>query len=125
MKVPDVGPKVAKRIRDFLDEQHNVDVIEQLQTLGVHWQNVEPEQIAKDGPLTGKTFVITGTLPGITRDDAKALVLKHGGKVIGGVSSKTSYLLAGDKAGSKLSKAEELGVETLDEAAFLELLSRS
>ena len=122
LKVPDVGPKVAKRIRDFLDEQHNVDVIEQLQTLGVHWQNVEPEQISKDGPLTGKTFVITGTLPGITRDDAKALVLKHGGKVTGGVSSKTSYLLAGDKAGSKLAKAESLGIDVLDFDAFQRLI---
>ncbi len=122
LKVPDVGPKVAKRIRDFLDEQHNLDVIEQLQVLGVHWQDVEPTQTEEDGPLTGKTFVITGTLPGITRDDAKALVLKHGGKVTGSVSSKTSYLLAGDKAGSKLAKAESLGIDVLDMAAFRRLI---
>ncbi len=114
LKVPDVGPKVAKRIRDFLDEQHNLDVIDQLQQLGVHWQDVEPSQSAEDGPLAGKTFVITGTLPGMTRDDAKALIQKEGGKVTGSVSSKTSYLLAGEKAGSKLAKAEKLGVNVLD-----------
>ncbi|MDJ0750995.1 MAG: NAD-dependent DNA ligase LigA [Woeseiaceae bacterium] len=120
--VPDVGPKVAKRIRDFLDEQHNLDVIKELQLLGVHWQDVEPMQTDKEGPLTGKTFVITGTLPGMTRDDAKAMILKHGGKVTGSVSTKTSYLLAGDKAGSKLAKAESLGIEVLDMDAFRRLI---
>ncbi len=122
LQVPDVGPKVAKRIRDFLDEQHNLDVINQLQDLGVQWQDVEPAQAAEDGPLTGKTFVITGTLPGMTRDDAKALILKHGGKVTGSVSSKTSYLLAGEKAGSKLAKAETLGVDVLDLDALQRLI---
>jgi len=114
VKVPDVGPVVANRIRDFLDEEHNIEVIQQLQELGVHWDDRDPMQVAEDGPLTGKTFVITGTLPGITRDEAKALIQKEGGKVTGSVSKKTSYLLAGEKAGSKLTKAQNLGVEVLD-----------
>ncbi len=114
LKVPDVGPKVAARIREFLREQHNLDVINELQELGVHWQDIQPTQAAEDGPLVGKTFVITGTLPGMTRDEAKALIQQAGGKVTGSVSSKTSYLLAGEKAGSKLAKAEKLGVDVLD-----------
>jgi len=122
VKVPDVGPVVARRIRDFLDEEHNLEVIGQLQELGVHWSDTDPTQVAEDGPLTGKTFVITGTLPDMTRDEAKALIQKQGGKVTGSVSSKTSYLLAGDNAGSKLEKAEKLGVEVLDLDALRRLL---
>ena len=114
VKVPDVGPVVAKRIREFLREEHNLDVIRQLQDHGVHWQDTDPTMVAEAGPFTGKTFVITGTLPGITRDEAKALIQKNGGKVTGTVSSKTSYLLAGEKAGSKLTKAQQLEVEVLD-----------
>ncbi len=114
VKVPDVGPIVAKRIREFLREEHNLEVIRQLQDHGVHWQDTDPTMVAEAGPFTGKTFVITGTLPGITRDEAKALIQKNGGKVTGTVSSKTSYLLAGEKAGSKLTKAQQLEVEVLD-----------
>lgn len=114
LKVPDVGPVVAKRIRDFLDEEHNLGVIGELQELGVQWADTDPMQAAEDGKLTGKTFVITGTLPGMTRDDAKALIQKEGGKVTGSVSKKTSYLLAGEKAGSKLTRAQSLNVEVLD-----------
>ena len=122
LKVPDVGPKVARRIRDFLDEQHNLDVIDQLQRLGVQWQDIEPTHAAEDGPLVGKTFVITGTLPGMTRDDAKALILREGGQVTGSVSGKTSFLLAGENAGSKLAKAEQLGIEVLDMDALQRLI---
>jgi DNA ligase (NAD+) len=114
LKVPDVGPVVAQRIRDFLDEQHNLDVIGELAELGVHWQDTDPAQAAEDGPLSDMTFVITGTLPDMTRDEAKALILAKGGKVTGSVSGKTSYLLAGEKAGSKLTKAQELGVDVID-----------
>ena len=114
VKVPDVGPIVAKRIREFLREEHNLEVIRQLQDHGVHWQDTDPSMVAEEGPFTGKTFVITGTLPGITRDEAKALIQKNGGKVTGTVSRKTSYLLAGEKAGSKLTKAQQLEVEVLD-----------
>jgi DNA ligase (NAD+) len=122
VKVPDVGPVVAKRIRDFLDETHNLEVIQQLQDHGVHWEDTDPLQIDEDGPFTGKTFVITGTLPGMTRDEAKALIQKEGGKVTGSVSRKTSYLLAGDNAGSKLTKAQALDVEVLDLDGLMALL---
>jgi DNA ligase (NAD+) len=120
--VPDVGPVVARRIRDFLDEDHNLEVIARLQALGVHWDDSEPMQVAEDGKLTGKTFVITGTLPGMTRDEAKDLILKEGGKVTGSVSKKTSYLLAGENAGSKLTKAHSLEVEVLDLDGLQDLL---
>lgn len=114
VKTPDVGPVVAKRIRDFLDEEHNLDVILRIQELGVHWPDTDPVQMSEDGAFAGKTFVITGTLPGITRDEAKALIQKEGGKVTGSVSKKTSYLLAGEKAGSKLTKAKQLEITVLD-----------
>ena len=124
VKVPDVGPVVAARIRDFLDEEHNLEVIDRLQQLGVHWEDTDPAQAAEDGPLTGMTFVITGTLADTTRDEAKALILKEGGKVTGSVSKKTSYLLAGEKAGSKLVKARELGVEIIGLDELMALIKR-
>ena len=122
-KVPDVGPVVAARVRNFFDEQHNLDVIDRLQTLGVHWADTEPIKIAEDGPLTGKTFVITGTLPSMTRDEAKGLIQQQGGKVTGSISNKTDFLLAGAKAGSKLSKAQSLDITVLDEAGLLDLIA--
>ena len=123
IKVPDVGPVVAQRVRNFLEEQHNVDVIERLQKSGVRWPDSQPLNMAEEGPLSGKTFVITGTLPTMTRDEAKALIQQVGGKVTGSVSSKTDFLVAGEKAGSKLAKAQELEVTVLDEAALLELMA--
>lgn len=120
--VPDVGPIVAARIRSFANEQHNIDVIAMLRELGVSWPESEPVMPAADGALAGKTFVITGTLPSMTRDEAKEKIQEAGGKVTGSISGKTDYLLAGEKAGSKLAKAENLGVEVLDEAAFLALI---
>ena len=122
-KVPDVGPVVAKRVHSFFDEQHNLDVIERLQSLGVHWTDSEPMKIAEDGPLSGKTFVITGTLPTMTRDEAKSLIQKEGGKVTGSVSSKTDFLVAGEKAGSKLVKAQKLEVSVLDEDGLRKLIA--
>jgi DNA ligase (NAD+) len=123
MKVPDVGPVVAARIRDFLDEEHNLQIITRLQELGVHWKDEDPMQAAEDGPLSGKSFVITGTLPGMTRDEAKVLIQSNGGKVTGSVSSKTSYLLAGEKAGSKLAKAQKLDVRVIDTDGLMALIS--
>jgi len=122
VKVPDVGPVVAQRIRDFLDEEHNLEVVRQLQDLGVHWEDSDPMQVAEDGPLTGKTFVITGTLPDMTRDDARALIQQEGGKVTGSISKKTSFLLAGEKAGSKLTKAQNLDVQVIDLDGLMALL---
>jgi DNA ligase (NAD+) len=123
LEVPDVGPVVAHRIRAFLDEEHNREVIRRLQESGVRWAESEPRKVATDGPLSGKTFVLTGTLSDMTRDEAKALIQAQGGKVTGSVSRQTDYVVFGEKAGSKLTKARTLGVETLDETAFHDLLS--
>ena len=120
--VPDVGPVVASRVRGFFEEQHNLDVIDQLRQLGVHWDEAEPTQVAAEGPLLGKTFVITGTLPTMTRDEAKSMIQRHGGKVTGSVSGKTNFLVAGENAGSKLAKAQSLGVTVLDEEGLSSLL---
>ena len=120
--VADVGPIVASRIRSFFDEPHNLDVIQQLRQSGVVWTETEPQASPADGPLSGKTFVLTGTLAEMTRDDAKVLIQKRGGKVTGSVSKKTDYVVYGEKAGSKLTKAQSLGVDTLDEAEFLNLI---
>ena len=124
LQVPDVGPVVATRIRDFLDEEHNLQVIGRLQELGVHWDDSDPMRVAEDGALSGKTFVITGTLPDMTRDEAKALIQNNGGKVTGSVSAKTSYLLAGEKAGSKLAKAQKLDVDVIDLDQLFKLIGR-
>ncbi|HEX7047208.1 MAG TPA: NAD-dependent DNA ligase LigA [Gammaproteobacteria bacterium] len=120
--VPDVGPKVARRIHEFLDEAHNRNVIDDLQEMGVHWEEVKG---AGGGPkpLDGKTFVLTGSLESMTRDDAKDRITSLGGKVTGSVSKKTDYVVVGADAGSKLAKAEALGVKTLDEKEFLSLLN--
>jgi DNA ligase (NAD+) len=121
-QVPDVGPIVARRIVDFFAEEHNLEVIAALRERGVHWEEGDPAPIAADGPLDGKTFVLTGTLSAMTRDEAKAKIIALGGKVTGSVSGKTDYVVFGEKAGSKLAKAEKLGVETLDETAFAALI---
>lgn len=120
--VPDVGPIVASRIRAFFAEQRNQDVVDSLRNAGIRWPESEPVAVEGDGAAHGLTFVITGTLPGMSRDDAKKLIQAQGGKVTGSVSGKTSYLVAGDKAGSKLAKATELGVEVIDEQQLLKLL---
>ncbi|HQU87083.1 MAG TPA: NAD-dependent DNA ligase LigA [Denitromonas sp.] len=119
--VPDVGPIVAKCIVEFIAEPHNREVIAQLRAAGIHWQEHAPA-LAASGPLAGKTLVITGTLPSLSRDEARALIEAAGGKVAGSVSKKTDYLVAGEAAGSKLTKAESLGVTVLDEAALHALL---
>ncbi len=121
--VTDVGPVVAARIKAFFEEQHNLDVIARLQEYGVEWAESDPEIVAENGPLRGKTFVITGVLPNLTRDDAKDLIQNAGGRVTGSVSSKTDYLVAGEKAGSKLIKAEKLKVSILDEDALRSLIA--
>ncbi|WP_293372913.1 NAD-dependent DNA ligase LigA [Nevskia sp.] len=124
--VPDVGPTVAASIAHFFAEPRNRDVIAQLVRAtdeggaGIHWP---APKAAAEGVLTGKTFVITGTLPGMSRDEASALIEANGGKCTGSVSAKTDYLLAGEAAGSKLAKAEKLGVPVLDLAALKDLLA--
>ena len=123
--VSDVGPIVALRIRAFFDETHNLDVIKALQEYGVHWEESEPQRNPSDGPLAGKTFVLTGTMSSMTRDEAKQKIQACGGKVTGSVSKKTSFIVNGEKPGSKLQKAQNLGVETLDESALVALLRNS
>ena len=108
-QVPDVGPVVAQSIVDFFAEAHNREVVSALIAAGVNWPAIEINAQV-EGPFTGKTFVLTGTLPTLSRDEAAALIVKAGGKVTGSVSKKTSVVVAGAEAGSKLTKAEELGV---------------
>ncbi|WP_342617675.1 NAD-dependent DNA ligase LigA [Rhodoferax sp. GW822-FHT02A01] len=121
LQVSDVGPIVAKSIRTFFDQAHNREVVEQLRACGIHWEEGAPTSDTPK-PLAGKTFVLTGTLPTLGRDAAKDLIEAAGGKVSGSVSKKTHFVVAGTEAGSKLDKANELGVTVLDEAALLEML---
>lgn len=120
LTVKDVGPVVADSIVSFMEEAHNREVIEQLLASGMQL-SVEEKIIS--AAIAGKTFVLTGTFPTMTRDEAKDLLEKAGGKVAGSVSKKTDYVVAGSDAGSKLTKAEELGIPIIDEAAMLKLLS--
>ena len=122
LQVSDVGPTVAQSIRTFFDQAHNREVVEQLKACGVHWK----EGVASAGaslPLTGQTFVLTGTLQTMGRDEAQAKLEMLGAKVSGSVSKKTHAVVAGAEAGSKLEKAQSLGVTVLDESAFQELLA--
>ncbi len=121
LEVNDVGPTVAQSIRTFFDQTHNREVVEQLRACGIHWPALEAASDAPK-PLAGLTFVITGTLPTLGRDAAKDLIEAAGAKVSGSVSKKTSYVLAGSEAGSKLDRARELGVAVIDEAALRQML---
>jgi DNA ligase (NAD+) len=123
LEVADIGPVVASRINAFFSEAHNLDVIASLRSSGVQWQETQAGAVKSDGPLKGKTFVLTGTLSTMTRDQAKDRIQSYGGKVTGSVSKKTDFVVFGEKAGSKLEKAESLGVDTLDENAFDTLLN--
>ena len=121
LMVNDVGPVVADSIVSFMSEPHNREVIEQLLASGIEFQK---EERATSVDLSGKTFVLTGTLPTLSRDQAKELLEAAGAKVAGSVSQKTSFVVAGSEAGSKLDKAAELGIPILDEVALLKLLGR-
>ena len=125
LAVRDVGPVVARSIRTFFDQPHNREVVEQLRAAGVTWTEHEPSAAADAAslPLFGKTLVLTGTLPTLSREEAKALIEEAGGKVAGSVSKKTHYVVAGEEAGSKLEKAQTLGVPILDEAGLQALLA--
>jgi DNA ligase (NAD+) len=115
-----IGPEVAASVRLFFDQQVNRAMVERLRSEGVVMEGALRERNA--GPLTGKTFVLTGTLPSLTRDAASALITARGGKVAGSVSKKTDYVIAGDDAGSKLAKARELGIAILDEEGLRSLV---
>lgn len=121
-KVSDVGPVVAEHVAHFFQQKHNCDVIAALIAAGIKWEAIKT---ATNLPLSGLTFVLTGTLPTLSRDEAKELLEKAGAKVAGSVSKKTSYVVAGEDAGSKLSKAEALNVPIIDEAALLTMLNQT
>ena len=120
-EVPDVGPVVAREIATFFDQKHNREVIDKLRRHGIEPPEVEVKRAA-ELPLQGQTWVLTGTLESLTRDEAKERLTALGAKVTGSVSKKTDYVVAGSEAGSKLDKAERLGVAVLDEDAFLKRL---
>jgi len=124
VQVNDVGPVVAEAIHTFFAQPHNREVVEQLRACGLHWEEREGGAPAEPAAqhLAGKTVVLTGTLPTLGRDEAKDLLEAAGAKVAGSVSKKTSYVVAGADAGSKLAKAQELGVPVLDEDGMRALL---
>lgn len=122
VEVEDVGPIVAHHIHTFFRQPHNLEVIEKLQQAGVNWPDVEVVEVGEQ-PLAGQTFVLTGTLSQMNRNEAKEKLMALGAKVSGSVSKKTSVVVAGEAAGSKLTKAEQLGVEVWDEQRMLELFN--
>jgi len=119
-QVPDVGPIVASYIEHFFKQAHNIETIDALKDRGLHWLDVEVD--VREQPLEGLTYVLTGTLETMARDQAKALLQQLGAKVSGSVSKKTHCVVAGPGAGSKLKKAEELGLDVIDEAGLAALL---
>ncbi len=124
LDVPDIGPIVAENLMTFFKQPHNLEVVEQLKSTGIHWPEIKKKS-ADELPLVGKTFVVTGTLESMGRNDAKAALQELGAKVAGSVSKKTDYVVVGENAGSKADKAAELGVSILDEEALLKLLKSS
>jgi DNA ligase (NAD+) len=122
MEAPDVGPIVADSIAGFFREGHNREVIEQLRAAGVRWKEGAPARAGASGPFAGKIVVLTGTLPTMTREEAKERIEAAGGKVTGSVSKKTDFVVAGTDAGSKLDRAQELGIAVLDEEKFRQML---
>lgn len=125
IELRDIGPKVAEQVVAAFGNPELIELLDELEALGVNTSRLESEKrktVAEDAPLAGKTVVFTGKLTKFTRDEAKELAATAGGKAVGSVSSKLSYLVAGEKAGSKLKKAQDLGVEVLTEEQFLELI---
>jgi DNA ligase (NAD+) len=121
-RVPDVGPVVAKNVAAYFQDAENSSIVDRLLAGGIAWPALP--LMHPDAELTGKTIVLTGTLQGMTREAAAEAVVRLGGKVSSSVSKRTHYVVAGAEAGSKLKKAEQLGIAVLDEAAFLKLLNR-
>jgi DNA ligase (NAD+) len=120
-QIPGIGPKLAQSVADWFTRRPNRQVIEKLKLAGVRTEAEAVEPVGPQ-PLAGLTFVMTGTLPTMSREQAKAAIEAAGGRVTGSVSGKTDYLLAGERAGSKLAKAEKLGVPVIDEAALRQMV---
>src|SRR5260221_13602004 len=121
-RVPDVGPVGAKIVAAYFRDSDNASIIDRLLAGGITWP--APPPVGAQTELAGKTFVLTGTLQALTREAAEQAIVELGGKVSGSVSKKTHYVVAGADAGSKLKKAQQLGITGLDEAAFMELLNK-
>src|SRR4029079_5753391 len=117
-----IGPVLAESLREELSDEAMVVLIERLRERGLRFELSRPGRRAEEGPLSDKTFVLTGTMPNLSRDEATRLIRASGGKVTGSVSKKTDYLVAGDSPGTKLAKAEEVGTEILDEEGLRALL---
>jgi DNA ligase (NAD+) len=124
-RAEEIGPKVAQSIRQFFDDEKNVALVGRLHAAGLQMEYEAPQAAASVEGVSGKTFVLTGTLPSLTREEAKERIEAAGGRVTGSVSKKTHFVVAGDEAGSKLDKAKALGVPVLDEAGLLALLGGS
>jgi DNA ligase (NAD+) len=123
-EIQGVGPRIAESVRRFFEDKHNRKLIERLRKARLQFEEKEKRPSAGT-PFSGKTFVLTGTLPSFTREEAKAKIEELGGKVASSVSSKTDYVVVGEEAGSKLAKAKELGIQTLDEKSFLKLIRKT
>lgn len=121
-EIEGIGPQTAMSVAAWFDSEHNNALIEKLRAAGLHFSQEEEPETIESRLLSGLTFVITGTLPTLSRDEATAFIERHGGKVTGSVSKKTDFLLAGDSAGSKLTKAQELGVKIIDETDLREMM---
>jgi DNA ligase (NAD+) len=121
-EVSDVGTIVAQHVVNFFAEEHNVQVIDELLVAGINWPKIDKIEV-DSLPLAGQTFVLTGTLEQMDRNAAKAMLQSLGAKVAGSVSAKTSCVVAGEKAGTKLAKAEELGVKVLNEQQMLDMFT--
>jgi DNA ligase (NAD+) len=120
LQIPDIGETTANDLYDFFHKEENIAIINEMNRLGLNMV-VTKDEDASD-KLSGLTIVVTGTLPTLGRKEAEELITKNGGKASGSVSKKTSYVLAGEAAGSKLTKAQELGIEIIDEAKFLDMI---
>jgi DNA ligase (NAD+) len=123
LEVPDIGPVVATSIREFFAQPHHREIVERLRAAGIHWDEHTGEADLSPKPLAGRTLVLTGTLPTLSRDEARAMLEAAGAKVAGSVSKKTSAVVAGSDAGSKLDRAQVLGVPVLDEDGLRALLA--
>jgi DNA ligase (NAD+) len=122
-RVEGIGPVLARQVQEELSDEATLDLIRRLRQRGLRFELSAAERRAQGGPLDGKTFVLTGTLDDLTREEATAMIRRAGGKVTGSVSKNTDYVVAGDSPGSKLAKAEELDVPVLDEPGLRELVS--
>ena len=123
VSIDDVGPKIAESLTEYFAQPRNQEFVQRLAEAGVNMQSQETEQVQENAAISGKTFVLTGTLPNLDRKTASDMIERAGGKTSGSVSKKTDYVLCGDNPGSKYTKAQELGIAILDEAAFLALFN--